>query len=120
MICQNWSHWAELIPDSADLACKNLSECFGFGAQILFLNFYLSFIFSGLLLCLIRNRFSAEQYTFENACVWHSLAGGIVEALPVYSTSWCSVGSLWKAASEEAVNSWAQFMAAGLESCIFG
>lgn len=36
--------------------------------------------------------------TFENVCVGHSLAGGIVEALPLHSTSWYSVGSLWKAA----------------------
>lgn len=60
--------------------------------------------------------------TFENAYVCHSLAGGIVEALPVCSKSWDR--AVWdlsgKQQSEEAVKSWAQFVAAGLKSWFFG
>lgn len=31
-------------PESADLACRNVSECFAFGVQILFLNIYCCFV----------------------------------------------------------------------------
>lgn len=37
------------MPGSADLACRNLSACFGFEAHIFFLNFYLSFAFQSCL-----------------------------------------------------------------------